>query len=161
MASETYAGEEYVQEQAFRAIKDVYGSDQWLVAPSGSKQLQEQRVISTLFDTPQYDHSTWEAEVLCNLSKGEYVRANGLENDEITLTHALLSQICWSDDSSVAMMLDDESRKELVHGPWTGDRFCITTLEDMPKEYRRTEWKDVTERVATFVQHLDKACRQW
>ena len=94
------------------------------------------------------------AVVLCNLTKAEYVRANGITvpSDSVGFLHALLSQICWSEIPEFAMDLDDETSQKLVHGPWAGDRFCITRLDELPELPKGLEeWLDVTEKVNAFL----------
>ena len=160
--------------KARMAISTVYGDREWSNPRRYPKDAVERELISSLL--PDYAfgrvdrRSSDGTEVLCNLSKGEYVRADGLgptssDADDTEgndggsqsppLTRALVSQICWSDDQSVSMGLTREVAERLVRGPWIGDRFVITTLEDMPDKYRRIDWKDVTERVAAFLVELD------
>ena len=94
------------------------------------------------------------AVVLCNLTKAEYVRANGLTVpcDSVWLSHALLSQICWSEQADFAMDLDDATSRKLVHGPWAGDRFCIIKLDVLPELVEGVEeWLDVTDEVNALL----------
>ncbi|KAI0681873.1 hypothetical protein C8T65DRAFT_690541, partial [Cerioporus squamosus] len=88
-----------------------------------------------------------DAVPLCNLSKGEYVRRDGLTVPHSGLAQALLSHICWSEDESCSMSLRKETLEKLIHGRWAGDRFCITTLEALPDAPKGREWADVTEEV--------------
>ena len=100
--------------------------------------------------------------VLYNLSKGEYVRSRPiLELDApgkggLTILNALFARICWSGDEpdNNALELDEAQHQELGRGKWAGDRFCITTLEDMPLALDGREWVDVSEETTEFVYHL-------
>lgn len=108
--------------------------------------------------SPEYDsEQPW---VLCNVSKGEYVRAEavatltGREHKgpfieaPINLGHALLSRICWSSDPSISMSYD----KDLHRGPWAGDRVAVTALDRLKFGI---EWKDVSKEV------VDVLCDIW
>lgn len=71
-----------------------------------------------------------------------------MRDPTIYLQHALLTQICWSDEGSISMRryCADAARQVL----WAGDNFCITTPERMPPgPARGREWKDVSTRVDT------------
>ncbi|KAI0083759.1 hypothetical protein BDY19DRAFT_616237 [Irpex rosettiformis] len=107
--------------------------------------------------TPRYESShPW---VLCNLSKGEYVQATAVAaltgNDGSTpfitgafnLGHALLSRICWSSDGSIAMGY----RGELHRGPWSGDRFEVTTVD---KLQTGVEWKNISGEVVDVLSKI-------
>ncbi|KAI0758174.1 hypothetical protein C8Q74DRAFT_1303621 [Fomes fomentarius] len=105
------------------------------------------------------------ALVLCNLSKAEYVREDRLSKmvrkihgwvEEFGLMHALLSRICWSVDPSISMCCDKKYKERLTKGPWAGDRFCVVTLETMPRPNVAKEWKDVTAEVDKLLAHLWK-----
>ncbi|KAK0441245.1 uncharacterized protein EV420DRAFT_1769065 [Desarmillaria tabescens] len=81
--------------------------------------------------------------VLRNLTKRVYVRRDvvieelkrsGRGGD---IGNILLTNICWSDDSSCSMMLD------LTRGAWAGDRFDVVPLSSVEDE--KEEWEDVTE----------------
>ncbi|KAI0690310.1 hypothetical protein BC835DRAFT_1365229 [Cytidiella melzeri] len=106
--------------------------------------------------TPRYESThPW---VLCNLSKGEYVRAEAIASltgsegntpfiqHAVRLDHALLSQICWSSDGSIAM----ENKDNLHRGPWAGDCFEVTSMDELKATI---EWKDISDEV---VETLDK-----
>ncbi|KAH9899409.1 hypothetical protein C8Q73DRAFT_787297 [Cubamyces lactineus] len=94
------------------------------------------------------------AEVLCNISKGEYVRDAGLTVPyRITLAHALVSQTCWSSQPSFAMCCSQEYEEKLMRGRWAGDKFCIVTEDTMPK-LEDGEWKDVTKEVDSLLRHI-------
>ncbi|KAI0722525.1 hypothetical protein C8Q76DRAFT_793569 [Earliella scabrosa] len=160
IANDTYHSQ-HETDKARRAIRTLYGR-RW-------KDAQERELISKLLPDHvlrRVKRSSAGTEVLCNLSKGEYVRAEGLtlpgdcyarrvEDSQTLLTLALMSQICWSDDISISMPINEDAAQRIIRGPWVGDRFVITTLEDMPDKYRRIDWKDVTERVAAFLVKLN------
>ncbi|KAI0683677.1 hypothetical protein BC835DRAFT_1423075 [Cytidiella melzeri] len=90
-----------------------------------------------------YDHSSvW---VLCNISKGEFVRKTSLKDFFwADLGHAMLSRICWSSDSSIAMSYENE-KNPLHRGSWAGDRFEVTTMDRLRSDI---EWRDVSKEVA-------------
>ncbi|KAI1795039.1 hypothetical protein LXA43DRAFT_61815 [Ganoderma leucocontextum] len=97
--------------------------------------------------------------VLCNMSKGEYVREDKLVVWEmgwrrVTLAQALLSRICYSWDPSISMRCGEEYIDKLVKGPWAGDRFRITSADEMPPVKGEKKWKDVTKEVNTLLCHL-------
>lgn len=105
------------------------------------------------------------ALVLCNLSKAEYVREDRLSKmvrkihgwvEEFGLMQALLSRICWSVDPSISMCCDKKYKERLTKGPWAGDRFCVVTLDTMPRLNVAKEWKDVTAEVDKLLAHLWK-----
>ncbi|KAI0758182.1 hypothetical protein C8Q74DRAFT_1373214 [Fomes fomentarius] len=107
----------------------------------------------TLVDEVSYAVGT---EVVCNLSKREYICTERLDPSmHLGVEHALLSQICWSDDQDVSMICSKQVAQQLVHGPWAGDKFCVTTLESMPSAEGR-EWKDVSARANKLLHHLWK-----
>ncbi|KAK0484289.1 hypothetical protein EDD18DRAFT_706952 [Armillaria luteobubalina] len=80
--------------------------------------------------------------VLRNLTKHVYVRRDvvveELANEQYRgdIGTVLLTNICWSDDSSCAMGLD------LSRGGWAGDRFDVVPLSSVEED---EEWEDVTE----------------
>ncbi|PBK94369.1 hypothetical protein ARMGADRAFT_1011915 [Armillaria gallica] len=81
--------------------------------------------------------------VLRNLTKHVYVRQDvvveDLKSSEYPgdIGNVLLTNICWSADSSCAMMVD------LTQGGWTGDRFDVVPLSSVEDD--EEEWEDVTE----------------
>ncbi|KAI0774675.1 hypothetical protein BD413DRAFT_302471 [Trametes elegans] len=87
--------------------------------------------------------------VLCNMSKGVYVRQDTLRvglttGQPATVYHALALRITWSCSANFAMP-SHEWEDEVVHAPWAGDRFClITRLEMMPMLPKEMGWRDVT-----------------
>lgn len=116
---------------------------------------------------PRYESShPW---VLCNLSKGVYVRADAIANVSGTISHrtpfirgiidlgvAMFSKICWSSDASIAMGYGGD----LHRGPWAGDRFEVTTLDKLDD---KLEWKDGTAEVTKLVNAIWTADlgREW
>ncbi|KAI1795026.1 hypothetical protein LXA43DRAFT_970718 [Ganoderma leucocontextum] len=105
--------------------------------------------------------------VLCNLSKGEYVRADGLTvPTHANLAHALLARICWSSSREVGMVCADDYRPQLTAGTWAGDRFCVTSLDVLPeletetdlldpdRDGEKREWRDVTREVSEVLAHI-------
>ncbi|KAI0338653.1 hypothetical protein BDW22DRAFT_1362736 [Trametopsis cervina] len=109
--------------------------------------------------------------VLCNISKGVYVRADAvaklagkecdgspLVDGRLGLDQAFLSQICWATESSLAMVYqggDEDAHGNIYQfnqGPWAGDRFEVTTIDCMKKNI---EWRDVS---AKIVNILEKIC---
>ena len=71
--------------------------------------------------------------VLCNLTKAEYVRENGITippgSRAFPLVNVLISQICWSEGD---WDMDENTTQTLIHGPWAGHRFCCIRLKDLP-----------------------------
>ncbi|EJF62202.1 hypothetical protein DICSQDRAFT_135794 [Dichomitus squalens LYAD-421 SS1] len=97
--------------------------------------------------------------ILCNLSKSEFVREDTLVKlmrgwHRVTLAHALLSRICWSTEPGISMMCGEKYRDSLVQGPWAGDRFRIVSADSMPAPKVGTDWKDVTKDVNRLLRHL-------
>ena len=97
--------------------------------------------------------------VLCNMSKGEYILEEKLvdlqnKRGRVTLAHALLSRICYSPIQSVSIACDVEYADRLAKGPWAGDRFRITTVNQLPVLKDGREWKDVTEEANLLLCHL-------
>ncbi|KAK0437358.1 hypothetical protein EV421DRAFT_1907382 [Armillaria borealis] len=81
--------------------------------------------------------------VLRNLTRHVYVRQDvaveELKSSEYPgdIGNILLTNICWSADSSCAMMVD------LSLGGWAGDRFDVVPLSSVKVD--EEEWEDVTE----------------
>ncbi|PIL34440.1 hypothetical protein GSI_03216 [Ganoderma sinense ZZ0214-1] len=97
--------------------------------------------------------------VLCNMSKGECVREDALVKLEskwcrVTLAHAVFSRICYSLSHDISIACSKEVEEKLVKGPWAGDRFRITSADDMPTLPGGKEWKDVTKEVSQMLRHL-------
>ncbi|KAI0655941.1 hypothetical protein C8Q70DRAFT_404860 [Cubamyces menziesii] len=98
-------------------------------------------------------------EVLCNVSKREFVRHDALPEvpkfRNVTLAHALIVQVLWSPDPSCNFRVAEEYHERISHGPWAGDRFCVTTMATMSELSPGSEgWKDVSEEVVKFLDHL-------
>ncbi|KAI0677683.1 hypothetical protein C8Q78DRAFT_105396 [Trametes maxima] len=102
-------------------------------------------------------------QVVCNLSKGEYIRADGftLTPYPVDLGQALLARITWSTSvSGVAMRGKKAFFKELTQGPWAGDRFVVTTIDALPALEPGPglegglEWRDTTAGVDRLLSHL-------
>ena len=75
--------------------------------------------------------------------------------NRVGLDHVLLSRICWSSSpNNNAMWLEDDLGRRLGRGPWAGDRFCIATLEEMPRAEDGREWKDVSKEAVAFLHHV-------
>lgn len=106
-----------------------------------------------------------DQQILCNLSKGEYVRNQALQDSELTaeiddeyyydenwssrlpmvsveLAHALLSRICWSTYS-------DEL--DIHRGPWAGDKLEVTTMDKVTSD---VEWRDISEEVLDILREI-------
>lgn len=106
---------------------------------------------------PKYESSyPW---VLCNLSKSEYVRADAVAaltesagdtpfiQNAIRLGHALLSQICWSSDRSIAMSYEGD----LHRGRWAGDCFEVTSMDKLDP---KVTWKDISDEVTNTLDEI-------
>ncbi|KAI0684034.1 hypothetical protein BC835DRAFT_1422676 [Cytidiella melzeri] len=101
---------------------------------------------------PKYDPA--QSWVLCNVSKGVYVRADvlrvlsGLESKPPMfhghggLAEVLLFRITWSSDPSTGMAYGGGGEKELHRGAWAGDRVVITTMDGLREG---VEWEDESE----------------
>jgi hypothetical protein len=117
-----------------------------------SEHYQKVKGISA-FNPPQLSGGHW---ILRNLSKDQYVReeaikvagvkgmSNNRSSKEIGLGQVVLSRICWSTDDSCAMSYYD---KDIYKGVWAGDRFDITTINQIGIEDGR-KWTDVSDEVA-------------
>ncbi|KAI0334946.1 hypothetical protein GY45DRAFT_966137 [Cubamyces sp. BRFM 1775] len=98
-------------------------------------------------------------EVLCNLSKGEYVRHAALPDvpdfEDVSLAHALIVQVLWSTCPSCNTDIPEEYEGRVSRGHWAGDRFCVTTMETMPELAPGIgEWRDVSDDVAKYLRHF-------
>ncbi|KAI0338553.1 hypothetical protein BDW22DRAFT_1362588 [Trametopsis cervina] len=137
-------------------------------------RVAEQGVYFELMEASYKSSQPW---VLCNISKGVYVRADAISelagensnntpfgyNDHLQLDQALLSQISWSSDSSLSMCYGDEELQaykpehanfKLHRGPWAGDRFEVTTMDRMRKNI---EWKDVSAEIVALLEMIYEA----
>lgn len=109
-----------------------------------------------------------DARVLCNLSKGEYVRESTLRNkvdDEksqyyiaqcVGLQHILAAYICWSSNYSCSMALSKQTRDELTRGRWAGDRFEVVHKDRMRPD---VDWKDVSDEAVERLARIWKEDR--
>ncbi|KAI0690317.1 hypothetical protein BC835DRAFT_1528887 [Cytidiella melzeri] len=104
----------------------------------------------------------WESDcewVLCNLSKGEYVRQSviqEIDQDErfphnYDLGHAMLSRICWSSEASTSMRCQGKLKEPLHRGCWAGDRLEVTPIGKIRSDI---EWDDVSEEVADTLRQI-------
>ena len=104
--------------------------------------------------------------VLFDFSKSGYVRSApilALANKDrpMSLINALLARICWSGSPEYSTMkLDRAQHWEIGRGRWAGDRFCITTMEEMAHAPDGREWVDVSEEIAEFLFHLWRNARR-
>ena len=98
--------------------------------------------------------------VLRNLSKHEYVREDAIKVDTIMelrdnrsiverigLGEVILSRICWSADDNCAMRYDGNIHR----GVWAGDRFNITTIDQVEFSEGGVAWTDVSVEVANEI----------
>jgi len=95
-------------------------------------------------------------DILRNISKRQYVRHGAFERmrkicpkhwrwegERIDFGHVVLSRICWSSDSSVAMAY----KGDIHRGVWAGDRFDVTdmdALDEVDEKGQSVEWTDVS-----------------
>jgi len=105
------------------------------------------------FNRPRLSGGHW---ILRNLSKYEYVReeavkvasvegmGNNRSSNKIGLGQVVLSRICWSTDDSCAMSYYDE---DIHRGVWAGDRFDITTINQVVVKDSEKQWTDVSDKV--------------
>ncbi|KAL7282739.1 hypothetical protein ACG7TL_004213 [Trametes sanguinea] len=129
-----YSGKEFHQKWALEETSFTWGPLDW----RAENEDDWTRYKALLNSYPE------GREVLCNLSKGVYVSRDSLDvSKDITLAHILISQICWSDDESCSLPTYGFEER-IRRGVWAGDRFCITTLDNLPK-LESGEWKDVSE----------------
>ncbi|KAI0796169.1 hypothetical protein C8Q75DRAFT_803206 [Abortiporus biennis] len=92
--------------------------------------------------------------VLCNLTKGVYVRANVIDDlgkEGLDWTIVLGTNICWSSDTSSDTNYEGD---DLTRGRWTGDEFVFTSLDRIPGLGGREKWRDVTSWQVQRVQEI-------
>ncbi|THG95691.1 hypothetical protein EW026_g6006 [Hermanssonia centrifuga] len=134
--------------QKFRRV-DPISRPKFYWSSSGSRLKGFDGTMFTKLATPQYrmtgcEHHCW---VLCNESKREYIRAAALaevdrkspgakENSGLALY--VMNFIPWKPDYQ-PVTFEDPHR-----GPWAGDRFRITTLDDIAG-LEENKWKDITD----------------
>lgn len=106
-------------------------------------------------------------QVLCNISKGQYVRADALPkrdnsrygrsaytNDfKMDLSQALLSQIMWSSSPRETSIVYRIESDPVWRGKWAGDRVEVTTLDRLRPGIK---WRDVSKKT---VDRLAKMLR--
>ena len=171
-----YAGKNYAGVQIPASLSDAWDSVSF--EPRGYSLLRRELVLrlrkadhmrleaitAAISRSDMYVNVDAEDLVLCNLSKGEYVR-NGAAIDfaskvqaaskfgaEVDLGLVLFSRICWSTDDSCAMGRSISPR--LAAGTWAGDRFEIVPQKRMGSGI---EWKDVTEEALAWVREVHEA----
>ena len=99
--------------------------------------------------------------ILRNLTTQEYVRSeaiaikpediHGPNIDVLGFGEFIWSRICWSTEASCSYNFE----AEICRGPWAGHRFDITTLDRHNQgALKGTEWKDVSEEIADWVEKL-------
>lgn len=99
--------------------------------------------------------------VLRNLTTQEYVRSeaiaikpeyiHGPNIDVLGFGEVVWSRICWSTETDCSMDYTDNIHR----GIWAGHRFDITTLyRHKQGSLEGTEWKDVSEEVANWVEKI-------
>ncbi|KAI0683678.1 hypothetical protein BC835DRAFT_1423076 [Cytidiella melzeri] len=99
-------------------------------------------------------HDDSSLRVLCNISKGEFVRQTSIKDLPFyaDLGHAMLSRICWATDDSIGMAYGLEDNKNPLHrGSWAGDRFEVTTMDRLRSNI---EWRDVSKEVADTLRDI-------
>lgn len=84
--------------------------------------------------------------ILCNSSKRQYVRADTVREiagDAVNLGDVLLSQICWSSCPDIGI---SGYEGDVHRGLWAGDRFLITTLDELKDDQLEHEgiWQDMS-----------------
>ncbi|KAI1795043.1 hypothetical protein LXA43DRAFT_939489 [Ganoderma leucocontextum] len=129
-----------VSKRDYELFSALYGSDHCAAAyPSGTR-------------------------VLCNLSKGEYIREDALPISRgaymgmhIGWGHVLLARICWSSSPESGMPATaGEGNERLCRGPWAGDRVCITSLDVLPQAEGGRAWRDVSAEVEEVLSSIWK-----
>ena len=120
----------------------------------GKQYLREVDMLRAFLDEPLKPRP----DVLCNISKGEYVRRAALPDialdvgENVSLAHALIVQVLWSSDPSCNFDIPEEYDERIARGPWAGDKFCITAEDTMPELAPGIgEWKDVSDEVVKFL----------
>ena len=100
-----------------------------------------------------------DKEILCNISKREYVRDLALYDPEIpmcvTLAHALITLICWSSVVGYRLQYNIQAVRDMKRGRWAGDRFRIVT-EGALSNFEDGGWTDISEEVGVILRHLVK-----
>ncbi|KAL7282708.1 hypothetical protein ACG7TL_004182 [Trametes sanguinea] len=150
-AAATFSSDEIAFDSPLNSVLVCSPQFRRLLYSRSATEQHDLRMIRKLM-TPAYEEGP---TVLCNVSKGECVRRDALDlPGDISLGLVLLSQVCWSHDSSCSLRIDEDFAEKLVQGRWAGDRFCITTESTMPELPGGAEWKDVTREVHDLLCHL-------
>ncbi|KAF8504000.1 hypothetical protein BU17DRAFT_71692 [Hysterangium stoloniferum] len=103
-----------------------------------------------------------QVRVIRNLSEKEYIRESGItaeaDLEEMGITQAILSRICWSYDPSSSMAYQGDIHR----GTWAGDRIDImcenrhnALLMAESKDPSKAPWKNVTEACISALQQLE------
>ncbi|KAI0658613.1 hypothetical protein C8Q70DRAFT_178944 [Cubamyces menziesii] len=148
------------REQKYRnAVIDAILEDGKNGMQSVTQARLDQEMLCALW--PYRDHEVSYAPgvpVLCNESKGLYIRQDTLNvgvKYPATLSHALAVKIMWCPGETWLYVGCSEAYAErIVQGDWAGDRFCMVTLDTMPKLGGGREWQDATDDVRPVLQHL-------
>ncbi|KZT66187.1 hypothetical protein DAEQUDRAFT_768217 [Daedalea quercina L-15889] len=131
------------------------------------------RVEEAEFDALVEPDFSWDGRpetewILCNWTRAEYVRVSGVAaltnspcmgpwtNEHLGLGHVLLTQICWSSDSSASMCYQGP----ITRGPWAGHYFAITTVDQLTEHLSfsdKENWTDVTEKIMKQVLEIWRA----
>ncbi|KAI0650880.1 hypothetical protein C8Q79DRAFT_1101776 [Trametes meyenii] len=122
----------HLRRTSSRKLHDEMCNAPW--AMRKTRRLNHYRMFCVLWGCAGVAYSAGPL-VLCNLSKGEYVREGKLISQwhlGVTLAHALLACIAWSLDASGSMKCLDEFLHEFTHGLWASDRFEVSTVETLP-----------------------------
>ena len=129
----------------------------------------QRKKCQELLDIPDVIEFLYEVDpahpwALCNLTTGEYVRADAIskmagpdETDNgpdvghgLTFGEVIGARISWSTDGSVAMSYDGD----LHRGVWAGHRFQIIRMDQMGHLGNGRKWKDVSEEVTKEMQAI-------
>ena len=94
--------------------------------------------------------------VLCNLSKGLYVREDAIplfEGDQFNICQALLSRIIWSSRGTDLCYKD---AKDPIHrGKWAGDKFEVTATGNRLR--RGIKWRDGSKAIVDRIEAISRA----
>ncbi|KAI0330953.1 hypothetical protein GY45DRAFT_1323101 [Cubamyces sp. BRFM 1775] len=149
----------YLLEHLPKGLRDVEKSGRGSRRPGPTSVTRDWRRLCVLWGCGAPICYPDGQPVLCNASKGEYIRADGLTAPDTTLAHALLVQIVWSADplTSFPRLCAEEVARTIASGPWAGDRVSVETMETLPTlptERREEGWDDVTSRVDSLLWKL-------
>ncbi|TBU28695.1 hypothetical protein BD311DRAFT_865244 [Dichomitus squalens] len=87
-------------------------------------------------------------EVLFNIAKREYVRGDALASGQDSskrwsLEDVLLFRIHWDGEEHEGQ----EGGRWRMEGSWAGDRFCVSSMEELDRLRVDAEWEDVASRI--------------